>query len=274
MRLPELTLKGRVAIVTGGSQGIGKAISLGLARCGAAVCIADINPLPGEEVAAQIRALGQDSLALPVDVTVGAQVTRMVEETLKHYGHVDILVNNAGGATGPTFGIGRVLKISERDWDDTITLNLKSVFLCSRAVAKAMLEQKKGCIINMASITGQSPWAGLPAYSAAKAGVINLTQSLAMEFAPHVRVNAIAPGLIETPRTSKNRRPEQLEQLLTNVPLGRMGKPEEVADLAIYLASDVAEWITGTVVNFNGGQAWMTEGGRPNFRDANINGHK
>ena len=267
MSLPELTLKGRVAIVTGGSQGIGKAISLALARCGAAVCIADVNPILGEDVAAQIRALGQQSITLPVDVTVSGLVTQMVEEAIKNYGRVDILVNNAGGATGPTFGIGRVLRISERDWDDTITLNLKSVFLCSRAVAKTMLEQKKGCIINMASITGQFPWAGLPAYSAAKAAVINLTQSLAMEFAPHIRVNAIAPGLIETPRTSKNRRPEQIEQLLTNVPLGRMGKPEEVADLAVYLASDIAEWITGTVVNLNGGQVWMTEGGRPIFRD-------
>ena len=267
MRLPELTLKDKVAIVTGGSQGIGKAISFAMARCGATVCIADVNPILGEEVAAQIRKLGQQSMALPVDVTVNEQVTKMVETTLDNYNHIDILVNNAGGATGPTFGIGRVLKISERDWDDTITLNLKSVFLCSRAVAKTMLEQKKGCIINMASITGQFPWAGLPAYSAAKAAVINLTQSLAMEFAPYIRVNAIAPGLIETPRTSKNRRPEQMEQLLTNVLLGRMGKPEEVADLAVYLASDVAEWITGTVMNLNGGQVWMTEGGRPNFRD-------
>ena len=122
----------------------------------------------------------------------------------------------------------------------------------------------------MASITGQFPWAGLPAYSAAKAAVINLTQSLAMEFAPYVRVNAIAPGLIETPRTSKNRRPEQLKQLLSNVLLQRMGTPEEVADMAVYLASDVAEWITGTVMNVNGGQVWMTEDGRPNFRDANL----
>jgi len=133
-----------------------------------------------------------------------------------------------------------------------------------------MLDQKRGSIINMASITGQFPWAGLPAYSAAKAAVINLTLSMAMEFAPHVRVNAIAPGLIETPRTSKNRRPEQLKQLLSNVPLQRMGKPEEVADMAVYLASDVAEWVTGTVMNLNGGQVWMTEVGRPNFRDADI----
>jgi NAD(P)-dependent dehydrogenase (short-subunit alcohol dehydrogenase family) len=274
MRLPELSLKWKVAIVTGGGQGIGKAITLALARCGAAVCIADIDPGPGEDVAAQIRAFGQGSMVLPMDVTAGEQVTRMVQKTIETFGHVDILVNNAGGATGPSFGIGRVLKISERDWDDTIALNLKSVFLCSRAVARSMMEQKKGCIINMASVTGQFPWAGLPAYSAAKAAVINLTKSLAMELAPYVRVNAIAPGLIETPRTSKNRRPEQLQQLLTNVPMGRMGTPEEVADMALYLASDVAEWITGTIMDVNGGQAWMTEGGRPNFRDADVRAKK
>ncbi|MFB3886540.1 MAG: SDR family NAD(P)-dependent oxidoreductase [Thermodesulfobacteriota bacterium] len=267
MRLSELTLSGKVAIVTGGSQGIGKAISLAFAQCGATVCIADIDVKLGEEVAAQIRTLGQKSMALPVDVTASGQVAQMVEKTIQDYGHIDILVNNAGGATGPTFGIGRVLRISERDWDDTLTLNLKTTFLCSRAVAKTMLEQKKGCIINMASITGQFPWAGIPAYSAAKAAVISLTKSLAMELAPHVRVNAIAPGLIDTPRTSKNRRPEQLAQLLTNVPLGRMGRPEEVADIALYLASDAAEWITGAIVNVNGGQVWMAEGGRPNFRD-------
>jgi 3-oxoacyl-[acyl-carrier protein] reductase len=103
-------------------------------------------------------------------------VNKLVEQAISSFGHIDILVNNAGGASGPTFGIGRVLKISERDWDDTLTLNVKSVFLCSRAAAKTMLEKKRGCIINMASITGQFPWAGLPAYSAAKAAVINLTQ--------------------------------------------------------------------------------------------------
>jgi 3-oxoacyl-[acyl-carrier protein] reductase len=274
MRLMELTLKGNVAIVTGGSQGIGKAISLSLAQCGATVCIADINSTLGEEVAAEIKALGQRSMALPVDVTDSGQVTKMAEKTIDNFGHIDILVNNAGGATGPTFTIGRVLKISERDWDDTVALNLKSVFLCARAVAKSMLEQKRGCIINMASITGQFPWAGLPAYSAAKAAVINLTQSLAMEFAPYIRVNAIAPGLIETPRTSKNRRPEQLKHLLSNVPLERMGNPEEVADIAVYLASDVAGWVTGTVIDLAGGQVWMAEWGRPNFRDTNIKADK
>lgn len=268
MRLWELNMEGKVAIVTGGGQGIGKTISLGLARCGASVCIADVNTAAGEEVAAQIRALGARSLVLQVDATVNEQVVKMAEQTLAAFSRIDILVNNAGGASGPTFGIGRVLNISEQDWDDTLTRNLKSVFLCTRAVVPAMLARKAGSIINMASITGQFPFAGLPAYSAAKAAVINLTKSMAMEFAPHVRVNALAPGLIETPRTSLNRRPEQLVRLLTNVPLARMGTPEEVADMAVYLASDVSAYITGTILDCNGGQVWMTEDGRPNFRDA------
>lgn len=267
MRLAELTLSGKVAIVTGGSQGIGRAISLALARAGASVCIADIDPAAGETAAAECTGPGAKSIAVPVDVTDGARVAAMVEAAMAAYGRVDILVNNAGGASGPGFGIGRLTKISEQDWDRTITINLKSVFLCTKAVAPVMLEQKSGCILNMASITGQFPWAGMPAYSAAKAAVINLTKSLAMELAPHVRVNAIAPGLVETARTSKNRRPEQLEQLLSNVPLDRMGQPEEVADLALYLVSDAAAWITGAIMDCNGGQAWMTEVGRPEFRD-------
>ena len=271
MRLKDLTLKGKVAIVTGGGQGIGKAISLGFAQCGATVCIADICSAEAEEVANQIKAWGNDSIAIKVDVTDSGQVCAMAEKAKRTFEQIDILVNNAGGASGPTFGIGRVLKIGERDWDDTIAVNLKSVFLCTRAVGAIMLEQKKGSIVNMASVTGQYPWAGLPAYSAAKAAVINLTQSLAMELAPYVRVNAIAPGLVETPRTSKNRQPDQLRKLLTNVPLQRMGRSEEVADMAIYLASDVADWITGSIMDLNGGQAWMTEGGRPNFRDTGKN---
>lgn len=267
MSLANLGLKDKIAIVTGGGQGIGKAIALGLAEYGAAVCIADLNGEVADEVAVQIKGMGERGIGIQVDVTDPSLVHRMVETTLEAYGRIDILVNSAGGASGADFGIGRVLKISEQDWDRTFAVNLKSVFLCTRAVARTMLEQKDGSIINIASLTGEYPFAGMPAYSAAKAGVINLTKSLAMELAPHVRVNAIAPGLVETLRTSKNRTAEQLEYLLSNVPLGRMGTPEEVADVAIYLASRAASWITGTVVDVNGGQAWMTEGGRPRFRD-------
>lgn len=270
MRLQEISLKGKVAIVTGGSQGIGRAISLSFAKSGATVCIADIDQRLGEEVSEKIKNLGSEAKVFKVNVTISEQVNQMVQEVLEDYGRIDILVNNAGGATGANFNIGRVLKISEKDWDETISLNLKSVFLCSKAVAPCMLEQKKGCIINMASVTGYIPWPGLPAYSASKAAVINLTKSLAIELAPFVRVNAIAPGLIETPRTSKNRRPEQLAQLLTNVPLGRMGRPEEVAEVALFLASDAASWITGTVIDIHGGQIWIAENGKPIFRDSNI----
>jgi len=268
MSLTDLNLSGKVAIVTGGSQGIGKAISLALARCGTDVCIADIDPDLGKEVATEIKALGQKSTVLPVDVTDSGQVANMVEKGIETYGRIDILVNNAGGASGANFRLGRVLRIKERDWDETIAVNLKSVFLVTQAVAKTMLDQKKGCIINIASITGLFPFAGMPAYSAAKAAVINLTKSLAMEFAPHIRVNAIAPGLIDTPRTIKNRTPEQMKHLLSNILRGRTGKPEEVADLAVYLASDAAEWVTGSILEIHGGQTWLAEWGQPDFRDA------
>jgi len=267
MNLIDMNLSGKVAIVTGGSQGIGKAISLALAQYGTSVCIADIDTGLGNEVATQIKAMGQKSIVLPVDVTDSGQVTTMVEKAIETYGCIDILVNNAGGASGANFGIGKVLKINERDWDDTITLNLKSVFLCTQAVAKVMLDQKKGSIINIASITGLFPFPGMPAYSAAKAAVINLTKSLAMELAPDIRVNAIAPGFIDTPRTIKNRTAEQLKHILSNIPLERTGKPEEVANLAVYLASDAAEWVTGSVFEIHGGQTWLAEWGKPDFQD-------
>jgi 3-oxoacyl-[acyl-carrier protein] reductase len=267
MRLADLTLKDRVALVTGGGQGIGRAISLAFAQFGASVCIADIDLEAGEAAASDIEAAGGKALAVRADATVAAQVAEVVAKCVASLGGIDILVNNAGGASAAGFKIGRVVNIEEQEWDGTIAANLKSAFLCSRAVGRLMIEQKKGAIVNMASVTGRMPWAGLPAYSAAKAAVISLTHSLAIELAPHVRVNAIAPGLIETPRTSRNRRPEQLDQLLTNVPLGRMAQPEEVADLAVYLASDVAAWMTGAVVDFTGGQVWMAEDGRPKFRD-------
>ena len=267
MSLARLELKDKVAVVTGGGSGIGRAICLGLAEFGAIVCVADLNIAAAEETSALVRSTGAGSIATSVDVTDKAQIDRMAQAALGASGRIDILVNCAGGASGPDFRIGRVLRITEQDWDRTIAINLKSVFLCTQAVAPAMLERKSGSIINIASLTGEFPFPGMPAYSASKAGVISLTKSLAMELAPHVRVNAIAPGLVETPRTSRNRTPEQLEYLLTNVPLGRMGTPEEVADVAVYLASGAAAWMTGAVIDVTGGQVWMTESGRPRFRD-------
>ncbi|GAA4340257.1 SDR family NAD(P)-dependent oxidoreductase [Pigmentiphaga soli] len=272
MKLSELTFRGKAALVTGGGSGIGRAIGLQIAGLGGRVCVADLDRDRAESLAAEICAMGGQSVGVQADVTRADAVERMVGAAREAFGRIDVLVNNAGGASGPTFRIGQVRKLTERDWDDTFTVNLKSVFLCVRAVAPLMLAQRGGSIVNMASLTGQFPFPGLPAYSAAKAGVISLTRSLAMELAPHVRVNALAPGLIETPRTSLNRRPEQLEQLLSNVPLARMGTPDEVANLAVYLASDAAAFVSGSVMDCAGGQMWMTQDGRPAFRDADRPG--
>ena len=270
MRLKDITMDGKVAVVTGGSQGIGRTISTALHACGARLVIADINADTAAELADDFAASGGEALAVRTDVTDAGAVDAMVRQAVDRFGTIDVLVNNAGGASGSDFRIGRVLNITENDWDKTIAVNLKSTFLCSQAAGRVMWEKKAGSIINMASITASIPWAGMPAYSAAKAAIVSLTRSMALELAPHVRVNALAPGLVETPRTSQNRRAEQLEQLLTNVPLQRMGQPEEIADIALYLASDVSGWITGNVMDCNGGQIWMTHDGRPEFRDLTV----
>lgn len=268
MRLTELDLTGKVAIVTGGSQGIGRAISLTFAGAGASVVVADVNTTSAQALQDEISAFGGVCLPVSVDVRDAGQVDAMAAQAVARFGTVDVLVNNAGGASGANFRIGRVLNISETDWDETFAVNAKGTFLCSHAVGKIMWENRSGSIINMSSITGAMPWAGMPAYSAAKAAIASLTKCMAIEMAPHIRVNALAPGLVETPRTSQNRRPEQLEQLLTNVPLERMGQPEEIADIALFLASDAAAWITGNIVDCNGGQVWMTRDGRAEFRDS------
>jgi len=260
-------MAGKVAIVTGGGQGIGRAISLAYAGSGAAVVIADLDPESADKLEREISAAGGESLAVEVDVRDAGQVDAMVEKALARFGTIDVLVNNAGGASGANFTIGRLLNITETDFDETLAVNVKSVFLCSRAVGRVMWERKRGSIINMSSITAALPWAGIPAYSASKAAVTSLTRSMAIELAPHIRVNALAPGLVETPRTSRNRGPQQLRQLLTNVPLERMGQPEEIADIALYLASDAAAWMTGNIIDCNGGQIWMTRDGRAEFRD-------
>ena len=268
MRLKDLDMEGKVAIVTGGSQGIGRAISVALQTCGAKVVIADLDEEAATSLAARFAAEGSEALAVRTDVTRSDQVDEMVRRTLARFGRIDVLVNNAGGASGSNFRLGRLLSISETDWDMTMTVNLKSTFLCSQAVGRVMWERQSGSIVNMASITASIPWAGMPAYSAAKAAIVSLTRSMALELAPYIRVNALAPGLVETPRTSRNRGPEQLDQLLSNVPMQRMGQPEEIADIALYLASDVSGWITGNIVDCNGGQVWMSRDGRPEFRDA------
>ena len=259
--LSKFALENRVAIVTGGNKGIGRGISLALAEAGADVIVAARKIDLAEEVAARIRSLGRKAMVVPADVTRNDKVVDMVEKTMQEFGRIDILVNNAGGSFSDVFDRGLVLDISESDWDGAIALNLKSVFLCSRAAARIMLNQKKGNIINIASITGQKPTYGTAAYSAAKAAVINFTESLAQEWAPCIRVNAIAPGLIFTQRTRERRSPEVLATLESDIPLGRAGQPEDVALATVYLASDASEWVTGTVIDVQGGGEKL----RPHF---------
>ncbi|HEY3182727.1 MAG TPA: glucose 1-dehydrogenase [Gaiellaceae bacterium] len=234
-------LQGKSALVTGGGSGIGRAICARFASEGASVVVADVAGDRAEEVAAAIG-----GRAVQADVTVAADVARMVDEA----GRVDVLVNNAGG--GMANGL---LEIEEDEWDQDVDLNLKSAFLCSKAVMPGMIERGGGVIVNISSVNGMAYFANEP-YSAAKAGLINLTRSVAARYGPQgVRAVAIAPGTIRTPLWQErvDKKPEIFERLMRWYPLQRVGEPEDVAAAAAFLASDDASWITGEVLRVDGG---------------------
>jgi meso-butanediol dehydrogenase/(S,S)-butanediol dehydrogenase/diacetyl reductase len=234
-------LDGRTALVTGGGSGIGRAISRRFAAEGASVVVADVVGERAEETAAEIG-----GRAVQADVTVADDVARMVEAA----GAVDVLVNNAGGGMA-----NGVLEIDEEAWDHDVELNLKSAFLCSKAVLPGMIERGAGVIVNIASVNGMAYFANEP-YSAAKAGLLNLTRSMAARYGPDgVRVVAIAPGTIRTPLWQErvDKKPEIFERLMRWYPLRRVGEPEDVAAAAAFLASDDASWVTGEVLRVDGG---------------------
>ena len=234
-------LDGRRALVTGGGSGIGHAICRRLAADGGSVVVADVVAERAEEVATEIG--GQ---ALQGDVTVAADVERMVSEA----GEVDVLVNNAGGGMADD-----ILEIDEEAWDADVALNLKSTYLCSKAVLPGMIERGRGVIVNIASVNGLAFFANEP-YSAAKAGIISLTRSMATRYGRHgVRVVAIAPGTIRTPLWQErvDKEPAIFERLVRWYPLRRVGEPEDVASATAFLASDDATWITGVVLRVDGG---------------------
>lgn len=252
--MPSFDLTDRVAIVTGGSSGIGRAIALALAEAGAHVVIAARTPENVAKVVGEIQGLGRRSLGVATDVREADQVARMVQQTVNAFGRIDILVNNAGASYGDTFKRGPLLQITEHDLDETFRLNVKSVFHCSRAVAPIMMEQGKGAIINNASMDGRGPDREFSAYGAAKAAVISLTEYMAMEWAPQVRVNAVCPGRVDTERARRNRDPEAMAWRLSHIAMGRMSQPAELAGAVVYLASDAASWTTGTVIDLHGGR--------------------
>ena len=253
MGAPTFSLAGKVAIVTGGKRGLGKAIALTFAEAGADVAVCDLVVEDGEleAVAKEIQSPSRRSLAVQADVTRKTDVDNLVKKVVDEFGHIDILVNNAAilGNKCP------LLEFSENDYDKIVDTDLKGYFLCSQAVGKRMAEQKGGNIINIASVDAMRPSLKSSPYSAAKAGVVMLTKSLAAELASdNIRANAIAPGWIKTEMTKMRwGDPENLKQLEATIPLGRMAQPGDIAPVAVFLASDASGYITGTTIIVDGG---------------------
>jgi 3-oxoacyl-[acyl-carrier protein] reductase len=243
-----LELKGKIALVTGAAQGIGRAIALLLAQKGADIVISDINLEKAEEMAKEIEALGRKAMAIKVDVANTNDVERMVEAILERFGQIDILVNNAGIARDKL-----ILRMTEEDWDSVLNVNLRGTFNCTKAVIKHMSKQRKGKIVNIASVVGEMGNVGQANYSASKAGVIGFTKTIAREFAQRgINVNAIAPGYIETPMTEALTEKVK-EELRRMIPMERLGRPEDVAQAVFFLVSEASSYITGQVLNVNGG---------------------
>jgi gluconate 5-dehydrogenase len=248
--LEQFSLKGKVAIVTGSSRGIGRAVAEGLAGAGAEVVVNGRKP---DSVKAAADAVG--GYAVAGDVSKAAEVDQLIQQTQDRFGRIDILINNAG--ISPYFKPAETLKESE--WDEIIAVNLKSVFLCCEAVSRVMIPQKSGRIINISSIAGQVALPRLLAYCAAKGAVDQITRVLAVEWAQHhILVNSISPGYVESDLTKGLREnPVRRDALTRQIPLGRLGIPQEIVGAAIYLASDAASYVTGATLCIDGG--WLAQ---------------
>jgi len=243
-----MKLEGRVALVTGASQGIGHACARALAREGASVALAARNQQKLDQLVAEITAAGGKAAAFVIDVSDEEQVKFGVKSALAQFGKIDILVNNAGITRDQL-----LLRMKRADWDAVLATNLTSAYLCIQQVIGSMLKQRWGRIINVASVFGQMGQAGQANYSASKAGLIGLTMAMAREVASrHITCNAVAPGFIETGMTAVLSE-EFKQNAVKQIPLGRVGLPEDVASAVCFLASDDASYITGHVLNVNGG---------------------
>jgi len=251
MILDKFSLKGKVAIVTGASRGIGKAMSLALAEAGSDVAVAARTLPKLEDLSEQIRSLNRNCVVCQTDVTRSEDLEKLVQKTLQKLGRIDILLNNAG------MNVRKLaIDLSESEWDRVLNTNLKAYFFCAQAVAKEMVKGKGGSIINIASLRSLIAPPMAPAYTASKGGVSQLTKALAVEWARYkIRVNAIAPGYTETELTAhfKEKEKDQYETIRERTALKRWGLPEDLTGLLIYLASDASQYLTGQTIYVDGG---------------------
>lgn len=243
-----MILENKIALVTGAAQGIGKAISLCLAKEGASVAVCDINLEKASETAKEIESFGKNAIALKLNVADTKEVEENVNKILDKFKKIDILVNNAGITKD-----GLIIRMKEEDWDAVLNVNLKGTFNCIRSVSKHMMKQRYGRIVNISSVIGIVGNAGQANYAASKAGVIGVTKSAAKEFASrNITVNAVAPGFIKTAMTEVL--PENVkEEMLKMIPLLRLGEPSDVANAVLFLVSEAANYITGHVIEVDGG---------------------
>ena len=243
-----MRLEGKVALITGGAQGIGRAIVLLFARQGARVAISDVNLEKAQETCREVESLGGQAMAIGGNVADAKAAEAMMEQAVEKFGGLDILVNNAGITRD-----GILLRMKEEDWDSVMAVNLKGAFHCTKAALRFFLKRRGGKIINIASVTGEMGNAGQSNYAASKAGLIGFTKSVAREYASrNIQANAVAPGFIDT-AMSQAIPQKGREFLIQQIPMERLGTPEDVAEAVLFLASPGADYITGQVLNVNGG---------------------
>lgn len=247
-----MSLSGQVAVVTGGSRGLGRGMALALAEAGANIAVASRTLSALKEVSQEIEGKGRESLAVKLDVCDLSSIDRMVHRVLDEFGKIDILVNNAGMNIRKS-----TVEVTEGDWNKIVDTNLKGAFFCAQAVGKVMIEQKKGKIINIGSLTSKVAFPNMAVYAATRGGILQLTKTLAVEWAKYnINVNAIGPGYFRTAQTDPLFADKKwVEETVKKIPLGRTGLPEDLGGTVVFLASDASDYVTGQMIFVDGG--WL-----------------